>query len=81
MGDNRPTHARVPELDDMLGDLCGRRVYILRLEKLADLVAQAARAARLSFRAAIVSQRAQSNATGRFPVWGAGNKLRFNLAE
>ena len=41
MGDNRAAHGRVPELDDVLGDLCGRRVHILRLlrlEKLADLV-------------------------------------------
>jgi len=38
MGDHRAAHGRVPELDDVLGDLCGRRVHILRLEKLADLV-------------------------------------------
>jgi hypothetical protein len=37
MGDDRPTHA-VPELRDVLGDLCRRSIQILRFEKLADLV-------------------------------------------
>jgi hypothetical protein len=38
MGDDRPAHAPVPELGDVLGDFCGRRVLILRFEKLADPV-------------------------------------------
>jgi hypothetical protein len=38
MRDDRPAHAQVPELGDMLGDFCRRRVFMLRFEKLADLV-------------------------------------------
>jgi hypothetical protein len=43
MRDDRPAHAWVPELGDVLGDFCRRRVFILRFEKLADLVSPLAR--------------------------------------
>ena len=42
--DDRPTHARVPGLGDVLGDFCRRRVFIPRFEKLADLVGLLGRA-------------------------------------